>query len=144
MNRLILLVEDDQDDEILTIDALKSAGIANEVDVVRDGAEALDYIFSNGEYAGPFARTLPAVILLDLKLPKVPGLEVLRRIRANETTKRLPVVVLTSSDEESDLRASYGNGANSYVRKPVHHQEFMQAVRQLGVYWLERNIPPAD
>ncbi len=140
MNRLILLVEDSEDDEVLTIDALKTGGITNEIAVARDGAEALEYLFGskNGD------KRLPAVVVLDLRLPKVPGLEVLRRIRAAERTKRLPVVILTSSDEESDLKTSYGNGANSYVRKPVRHEEFVKAVQELGLYWLIRNEPPVE
>jgi len=139
VNRLVLLVEDNEDEEILTIDALKTGGITNEILVARDGAEALDYLFGSAD-----SGTLPAVVLLDLRLPRVPGLEVLRRIRATERTRRLPVVVLTSSDEESDLKASYGNGANSYVRKPVRHPEFVKAVQELGLYWLTRNEPPLD
>lgn len=144
MNRLILLVEDDLDDEILTMDALSNGGLTSEIKVVRDGAEAIDYLFCTGEYAERDPTGMPAVVILDLRLPKIPGLEVLRRIRANESTKRLPVVILTSSDEESDLKASYGNGANSYVRKPVQHDQFVQAVQQLGLYWLVRNIPPME
>lgn len=144
MNRLILLVEDNQDDEILTVDALRTGGITNEIVVARDGAEALDYLFGTGEYAGRDLSAMPAVVVLDLRLPKIPGLEVMRRIRANERAKRLPVVILTSSDEESDLKASYGNGANSYVRKPVQHADFTKAVKELGLYWLVRNEPPAE
>ncbi len=140
-NRLILLVEDNEDDEILTIDALKTGGITHDIVVAGDGAEALDYLFG-AENDKP--RPLPAVVVLDLRLPKVPGLEVLRRIRAAERTKRLPVVILTSSDEQSDLKAAYGNGANSYVRKPVHHEDFVKAVQELGLYWLIRNEPPVE
>ncbi len=138
-NRLILLVEDNEDDEVLTLDALKTGGITNEIAVVRDGAEALEYLFGSED-----GSRLPAVVVLDLRLPKVPGLEVLRRIRAAERTKRLPVVVLTSSDEQSDLKASYGSGANSYVRKPVRHEDFVKAVQQLGLYWLIRNEAPVE
>ena len=140
INRSVLLVEDNEDDELLTLDALKTGDIANEIVVVRDGAEALDYLFGSDDGN----RALPAVVVLDLRLPKVPGLEVLRRIRAAERTKRLPVVILTSSDEQSDLKASYGNGANSYVRKPVRHEDFVKAVQELGVYWLVRNEAPAE
>ena len=139
-NRLILLVEDNEDDEVLTLDALRSGGITNDIVVVRDGAEALDYLFGSADAN----RILPAVVVLDLRLPKVPGLEVLRRIRAAERTRRLPVVVLTSSDEQSDLKASYGNGANSYVRKPVRHEDFVKAVQDLGLYWLIRNEAPVE
>ena len=141
MNRVILLVEDEENDEILAVDALHRVDMSSAVVVVRDGAEALDYLFATGQHSD--RSVLPAIVLLDLRLPKIPGLEVLRRIRSNEATKRLPVVVLTSSDEESDLKASYENGANSYVRKPVRHEDFVQAVQQLGLYWLTRNIPPA-
>jgi two-component system response regulator len=144
MNRLVLLVEDNADDEFLTIDALQTAGIGSDVAVARDGAEALDYVFGSGDHSGRRTASLPSVVILDLRLPKIPGLEVLRRIRANDRTRRLPVVVLTSSDEESDLKASYANGANSYVRKPVHHEEFRKAVQELGLYWLIRNFPPVE
>ncbi|MFQ5655951.1 MAG: response regulator [Candidatus Methylomirabilales bacterium] len=137
----ILLVEDNPDDEALTLRALKRGGIANEVFVVRDGAEALDYLFATGTYAGRDTSVVPAVILLDLKLPKVDGLEVLRRLRADGRTKILPVVILTSSNEEQDLIAGYGLGANSYVRKPVDFVQFTEAVQQLGLYWLLINEP---
>jgi CheY-like chemotaxis protein len=130
--RLILLVEDDPDHELLTIRALKKSNIANEVRVARDGEEAIDILF--GENA-----ITPQVILLDLKLPKVDGLEVLRRIRTGETTKYLPVVVLTSSDEERDIVRSYQLGVNSYIRKPVNFSDFAEATRQLGMYWLVLN-----
>lgn len=133
----ILLVEDNADDEELTLLALRKGKIKNEVNVVRDGAEALDFLFGRGAYAG---RTgLPEVVLLDLKLPKVDGLDVLRQIRANERTKYLPVVILTSSREERDLLEGYRGGANSYVVKPVEAAQFMEAVRHLGVYWLLLN-----
>jgi two-component system response regulator len=144
MNRLILLVEDNQDDEMLTIDALRTGGITNEIAVARDGAEALEFLFGSSGAASAGASVLPAVVVLDLRLPKIPGLEVLRRIRAAERTRRLPVVILTSSDEDSDLRASYGTAANSYVRKPVSHGEFLRAVQELGLYWLIRNQPPLE
>lgn len=142
MNRLILLVEDNQDDEMLTIDALRTGGVTNDIAVARDGAEALDFLFGSSGDGG--ASVMPAVVVLDLRLPKIPGLDVLRRIRAAERTRRLPVVILTSSDEDSDLKASYGNGANSYVRKPVSHAEFARAVQELGLYWLVRNQPPLE
>jgi CheY-like chemotaxis protein len=138
----ILLVEDNPDDELLTIRALKKNRIYNEVIVAHDGVEALDYLFGTGQYAGRDVSLLPHVVLLDLKLPKIDGLEVLRRLRANPRTRLLPVVVLTSSKEEQDLIASYELGANSYVRKPVDFMQFVEAVRQLGLYWLVLNEPP--
>lgn len=133
--RLIMLVEDDPDHELLTIRALKKSNVANDVRVARDGEEAIDMLF------GPNAIK-PQVILLDLKLPKVEGLEVLRRIRASDTTRMLPVVVLTSSDEERDVIASYQIGVNSYIRKPVNFNDFAEATRQLGLYWLVLNECP--
>ena len=144
MNRLILLVEDNEDDEVLTIDALRTGGITNQIVVARDGEEALNYLFGTGSYAARGPGELPAVVILDLRLPKIPGLEVMRRIRMSDRTRRLPIVILTSSDEESDLKASYGNGANSYVRKPVDPGNFTKAVQELGLYWLIRNEPPAE
>ncbi len=144
-DRHILLVEDNPDDEALTLRALKRNNIRNEVLVVRDGAAALDYMFGRGEFQGRDLNNIPQVILLDLKLPKVDGLEVLRQLRANPRTKRAPVVILTSSKEESDLLEGYNLGANSYVRKPVDFTQFMEAVRQLGLYWLVLNeAPPAE
>ncbi|NOR83295.1 MAG: response regulator [Ardenticatenales bacterium] len=140
--KTILLVEDNPDDELLTLRALRKNKILNEVTVVRDGAEALDYLFGAGKYAGRDTSDMPQVVLLDLKLPKLDGLEVLRRLRADELTRRLPVVVLTSSDEEQDILASYDLGANSYVRKPVEFHQFIDALRQLGLYWLVLNQPP--
>jgi CheY-like chemotaxis protein len=138
--RMILLVEDNPDDEALTRRALAKNNIQNEVQVAHDGAEALDFLFGTGAHAArPIA---PEVILLDLKLPKVDGLEVLRRIRADDRTRLLPVVILTSSREERDLVSGYGLGANSYIRKPVDFQQFVEAVRQLGLYWLVLNEPP--
>lgn len=137
--RPILLVEDNPLDEELTVRALKKSNVLNPLVVARDGVEALDYLFCRGEHEGRDASVMPQVILLDLKLPKVDGLEVLREMRRNETTKLLPVVVLTSSLEEQDLIRSYSLGANSYVRKPVDFAQFIEAVRQLGLYWLVLN-----
>ena len=141
-DKLILLVEDNPDDEALTLRALKKNNIGNELVVVRDGAEALEFLFCTGPYADRDALDLPQVILLDLKLPKVDGLEVLRRIRAHENTRLLPVVILTSSKEEQDRLNGYSLGANSYVRKPVDFDQFIGAVRQLGLYWLVLNDAP--
>lgn len=137
-DKVILLVEDNSDDELLTLRALKNNNISNEVIVARDGQQVLDYFFGEGASS----RTVPAVMLLDLKLPKVDGLEVLRRIRADERTRMQPVVILTSSKEEQDLLTSYLLGANSYIRKPVDFNQFMEAIRQLGLYWLVLNEPP--
>jgi two-component system, response regulator len=142
MDTSILLVEDDRDDEILTLRALKKNNIMNEVVVVRDGAEALDYLFSTGSYASQKDAPNPAIILLDLNLPKINGIEVLRRLRANERTRLLPVVILTSSSEEMDIVQSYSMGVNSYVRKPVDFEQFMKAVGLLGMYWLLVNVAP--
>jgi two-component system response regulator len=141
-SKIILLVEDNPDDVMLTLRALKASNIVSEVVVARDGAEALDYLFGTGAYTGRDTSVMPQVILLDLKLPKVDGLEVLRRLRADERTRLLPVVVITSSDEKRDIIDSYGLGANSYVRKPVAFTQFGEAVRQLGSYWLILNEPP--
>jgi two-component system response regulator len=141
-DKVILLVEDNPDDEALTLRALKKNNILNGVVVAHDGVEALDYLFGTGTHAGRNPSHLPQVVLLDLKLPKVDGLEVLRRIRADERTKLLPVVVLTSSKEEQDLLKSYSLHANSYVRKPVDFTQFTEAVRQLGLYWLVLNEAP--
>src|SRR5229473_6939469 len=140
--KIILLVEDNADDEKLTLRALKKNNISNEVVVARNGAEALDYLFGTGAYVGRNLSVLPQVVLLDLKLPKLDGLEVLRRVRADERTKLLPIVILTSSNEEMDLINGYGLGANSYVRKPVDFNQFIEAARQLGLYWLVLNEPP--
>lgn len=137
--RAILLIEDDPDHELLTIRALRKANIANEIHVARDGEEAVAFLF--GEAPKALAQ-LPQVVLLDLKLPKIDGLEVLRRIRETERTQLLPVVVLTSSDEESDIVRSYQLRANSYIRKPVNFSEFAEATRQLGMYWLVLNECP--
>ena len=141
-DRIILLVEDNPDDEALTLRALKKNKIRNEVVVAHDGVEALDYLFGTGAYAGRDTGILPMVILLDLKLPKVDGLEVLCHLRADERTKSIPVVVLTSSREEQDLINSYSFGCNSYIRKPVDFVQFVDAVRQLGLYWLVLNEAP--
>ncbi|MFW6126250.1 MAG: response regulator [Chloroflexota bacterium] len=138
----ILLVEDNEDDVLLTLRALEENHVGNQVDVVRDGVEALDFLFGRGTYADRHGADLPAVVLLDLKLPKVDGLEVLRQIRADNRTRCLPVVILTSSSEERDLVNGYELGANSYVRKPVNFTDFTGAVRQLGLYWLLLNEPP--
>ena len=140
--KIILLVEDNPDDELLAIRALEKNNIMNEVVVARDGAEALDYLFGAGAYAGRNMSVMPQIILLDLKLPKIDGLEVLRRLRNDERTKLLPVVVLTSSREERDLTESYSLGANSYIRKPVNFAQFTEAIRQLGLYWLVLNESP--
>ena len=138
-NKLILLVEDNPDDEALTLRALKKNNIANQVVVARDGVEALDYLFGTGAQAGRDMSVMPQVILLDLKLPKIDGFEVLRRLRADERTKFLPVVILTTSNEEKDRLNGYGLGANSFVRKPVEFGQFIEGVRQLGLYWLILN-----
>ena len=144
MKKVILLVEDNPDDEVLTLRALKTNNISNDVVVARNGVEALDYVFGTGKYAGRDPKEVPAVTLLDLKLPKLDGLEVLRRIRADERTKVMPIVILTSSKEEQDLINGYRLGCNSYVRKPVDFDEFLGAAKQLGLYWLLLNErPPA-
>jgi CheY-like chemotaxis protein len=143
-DKTILLVEDNPDDEALTLRALRKAGVRNAVVVARDGVEALDYLLGTGAYAGRDLAVMPQVILLDLKLPRIDGLEVLKRLRANERTKLLPVVILTSSTEDQDRIAGYRLGANSYVRKPVDFSQFVDAVRQLGLYWLLLNQPPPD
>jgi CheY-like chemotaxis protein len=137
-NKVILLVEDNPRDEALTLRALKRSNIVNDVVVAHDGVEALDYFFGTGEHADN-PPVMPQLVLLDLKLPRVDGLEVLRKIRENELTRRLPVVVFTSSSEEEDMIKSYDLGANSYVRKPVESEEFAEATRQLGLYWLLLN-----
>jgi CheY-like chemotaxis protein len=140
--KVILLVEDNPDDEALTLRALRKANVRNEVIVAHDGVEALEYLFGRGDGSGAGVVQLPQVVLLDLKLPRVDGLEVLRRLREDERTRFLPVVILTSSNEEQDRIAGYKLGANSYVRKPVEFGHFAEAVRQLGLYWLLLNEPP--
>jgi len=138
----ILLVEDNPDDVKLTVHAFKKCGIINPLMIVHDGGAALDYLFGTGAHVGRDPADLPSVMLLDLKLPKIDGLEVLRRLRADSRTRRLPVVILTSSKEDQDIIASYDLGANSYVRKPVDFDQFLDAVRQLGLYWLLLNESP--
>ena len=142
--KVILLVEDNQDDELLTVRALQKNKILNQVVVARDGAEALDFLFGTGAHAGRDTAELPEVMLLDLNLPKVNGLEVLQRVRADERTRVMPVVVLTTSTEERDRVESYKLGANSFVRKPVNFEQFSEAVRELGMYWLVLNRGPHD
>ena len=141
-HKMILLVEDNADDEALTMRALKKNNIGNNVHIVRDGSEALDFLFCTGDFASRDPQDMPFLILLDLKLPKVGGLEVLRHLRADERTHMLPVVILTSSNEEAGLVKSYQLGANSYVRKPVNFNEFLEATKQLGIYWLVMNLVP--
>jgi two-component system response regulator len=140
--KVILLVEDNRDDEELTLRALKKNNVANRVVVARDGEEALDYLFGTGAYIGRNLRDTPTMILLDLKLPKIDGLEVLRRLRANENTRYTPVVILTSSKEEKDRLQGYKLGVNSYVVKPVDFHQFSEAINYLGLYWLVLNEPP--
>lgn len=141
-NKKILLVEDNPDDEILTLEALAENNIANDVVVARNGVEALDYMFAKGNYTGRCIEDLPAIVLLDLNLPKIDGLEVLKKIRENPHTKLQPVAILTSSNEEEDRIRGYALGANSYVRKPVDYDEFVRAAGQLGLYWLLLNQTP--
>jgi two-component system response regulator len=140
-NKVILLVEDNPDDEKLTLRAFKQKNVMNTVVVARDGQEAVDYLFGTGPHAGRNVADTPSVILLDLKLPKVDGLEVLKRVRADSRTRRVPVVVLTSSKEEQDLVSSYDLGANSYIRKPVDFQKFVEVAGSLALYWLLSNEP---
>jgi two-component system response regulator len=138
----ILLIEDNADDVDLTLRALRKNKIANDVIIVRDGVEALDYLFAAGQYAGRDPAALPQVVLLDLKLPRLDGLQVLERVRANPKTRLLPIVILTSSTEQRDLLTGYTLGANSYIRKPVEFEQFVDAVHQLGLYWLVLNQRP--
>ena len=138
----ILLIEDNPDDVELTLHAFQKNNMANEIVVAGDGAEGLDYLFGTGKYAGRDAEEPPALILLDLQLPKLGGLEVLRKVREDERTKRIPVVIMTNSDEEEDIVNGYNGGANSYLRKPVDFGEFMNAVKQLEMYWMVLNTPP--
>ncbi len=140
--RMILLVEDNHQDEMLTLRALKKINLANRVDVVRDGQQALDYLFREGEFAGREGSDLPTVVLLDINLPRVSGLDVLERVRADPRTRLLPIVLLTSSDEERDRLRGYDKGANSFVRKPLDFSEFAETVSRLGIYWLAVNDPP--
>ena len=141
-DKVILLVEDNPDDELLMLRALRKNKITGEVVVARDGVEALDYLFGEGSYAGRDTSVMPQLILLDLKLPRIDGLEVLRRLRSDERTRLLPVVILTSSREQQDMLVAYGLGANSYVRKPVNFEQFVRAVEQLKLYWLILNEAP--
>jgi CheY-like chemotaxis protein len=141
-NKIILLVEDNPDDVELTLRALKQNNISNKVIVAIDGAEALDFLYAKGKYTKRDEKDLPILVLLDLKLPKIDGLEVLRSIRQNEFTKLLPVVILTSSTEEQNVLDGYNLGANSYIRKPVNFNDFQQAIKVLGLYWLVWNEPP--
>lgn len=140
----LLLVEDSRGDEELTLHALHKYQLSHRIQVVRDGAEALDFVFSRGAFAGRPASSTPRVVLLDIKLPKVDGLEVLRQLKGNADTKHIPVVVLTSSQEESDIVAGYQLGANSYIVKPVGFEQLTQTVREIGMYWLILNKPPAE
>jgi len=141
-NKIILLAEDNPDDVTLTLRALKKSKIMNELVVAQDGVEALDYLFGTGKYAGRDTRVLPQVVLLDLKMPRMDGLEVLQRVRSDERTRLLPVVVLTTSSEDKDRIESYKLGANSYIRKPVNFEQFVDAVQKLGLYWLVLNEAP--
>jgi hypothetical protein len=141
--RTILLVEDDPQDELLILRALKKVNLVSQVDVAHDGQQALDYLFGEGEFAARAAAELPAVVLLDISLPKLSGLQVLEHLRANDRTALLPVAILTSSDEEKDRLCSYRKGANSFVRKPLDFAQFAETVSRLGVYWVATNEPPA-
>ncbi|AEV27126.1 MULTISPECIES: response regulator [Azospira] len=144
MDKNILLVEDNDQDEKLILRALRKVNLANQVDVARDGQQALDYLFAEGEFSGRAGQPLPTVVLLDINLPRISGLDVLKRLRADSRTHLLPVVMLTSSDEEQDRLASYEDGANSFVRKPLDFGEFAETVARMGVYWLATNIPPKN
>lgn len=140
--KTMLLVEDNPQDELLILRSLKKGGVANHIDVVRDGQQALDYLFNQGEFHQPEGRDLPVAVLLDISLPRLSGLEVLAALRANPRTRLIPVVILTSSDEEQDRLQSYLNGANSFVRKPLEFSAFCETVAQLGVYWMAINQAP--
>lgn len=142
VNKNLLLVEDNPDDVLLTIRALRKSNILNEVIITRDGAEALDYLFGKGKWEGRDVTQMPEAILLDLNMPKMGGLEVLKAIRSDPRTKRLPVIILTTSDEESDINGGYELGANSYITKPVDFDQFHEAIKQLGLYWLVLNQGP--
>lgn len=142
--KTILLVEDNPQDEMLTVRALRKANVANQIDVARDGQQALDYLFREGEFAGLAAQELPTVILLDIALPRLSGLQVLERLRADPRTTLLPVVILTSSDEQRDRLKGYELGCNSFIRKPIDFAEFAETVSRLGVYWLATNDPPPE
>lgn len=144
INKTILLVEDNSQDEKLILRALRKVNLANQVDVVRDGQQALDYLFREGEFAGRNADDIPTIVLLDIGLPRVSGLEVLKRLRSDPRTRLQPVVILTSSDEERDRLASYEDGANSFVRKPLDFSEFAETVARLGIYWMAVNKPPQE
>lgn len=144
INKSILLVEDSPQDEKLILRALRKANLANRLDVVRDGQQALDYLFREGEFAGREGEDLPTVVLLDIGLPRISGLDVLRRLRGDPRTRLQPIVILTSSDEERDRLKSYENGANSFVRKPLDFTEFVETVARLGIYWLAVNMPPKE
>ncbi len=144
INKSILMVEDNPQDEKLILRALNKVNLANQVDVVRDGQQALDYLFREGEFAGRAGDELPAIVLLDIGLPRVSGLDVLKRVRSDPRTRLQPVVILTSSDEERDRLASYQDGANSFVRKPLDFTEFAETVARLGIYWLAVNKPPQE
>lgn len=144
MDKNILLVEDNDQDEKLILRALRKVNLANQVDVARDGQQALDYLFAEGEFSGRAGQPLPTVVLLDINLPRISGLDVLKRLRADSRTHLLPVVMLTSSDEEQDRLSSYEDGANSFVRKPLDFGEFAETVARMGVYWLATNIPPKN
>ena len=144
INKSILLVEDNSQDEKLILRALHKVNLVNQVDVVRDGQQALDYLFREGEFAGREGDDFPAIVLLDIGLPRVSGLEVLKRLRSDPRTRLQPVVILTSSDEERDRLASYEDGANSFVRKPLDFTEFAETVARLGIYWLAVNKPPQE
>jgi len=140
----ILLVEDNPQDELLTVRALRRANVCNRIDVARDGQQALDYLLRQGDFAGPAGPDLPTLVLLDIGLPRLSGLEVLERLRAEDRTTMVPVVILTSSDEEQDRLTGYKLGCNSFVRKPVDFAEFAETVARLGVYWLATNEPPPE